>query len=167
MKALGFDEYERLSAGGAPVPVFREMPGDLRTPVSAFLALAARSERAFLLESVVGGERIARYSFLGRDPVATLERAADGPGRRRGREDAPRVPGLAARARAPAWGRPRWRYPGLPRFTGGAVGYLTYDAVRLFERIPDRHAPADAPPRVLLVLPLARGLRPRAASGSC
>ena len=55
------------------MPVFREMPGDLLTPVSAFLALAARSERAFLLESVVGGERLARYSFLGRDPVATLE----------------------------------------------------------------------------------------------
>ena len=66
-------EYERLSAGGGPVPVFREVPGDLWTPVSAFAALSARSERAFLLESVVGGERIARYSFLGRDPVRTVQ----------------------------------------------------------------------------------------------
>jgi anthranilate synthase component I len=55
------------------VPVFRELPGDLRTPVSAFLSLAARAERAFLLESVLGGERLARYSFLGRDPVERLE----------------------------------------------------------------------------------------------
>ena len=73
MNALSFEEYDRLSAGGGPVPVFREVPGDLRTPVSAFLSLAARAERAFLLESVLGGERLARYSFLGRDPVARLE----------------------------------------------------------------------------------------------
>src|SRR6266446_5998909 len=78
MNELTYDEYERLSAGGALVPVFREIPGDLKTPVSAFLSLAARSERAFLLESVVGGERLARYSFLGRDPVATLELRGDG-----------------------------------------------------------------------------------------
>ena len=55
MNELTYDEYERLSMGGALVPVFREIPGDLKTPVSAFLSLAARSERAFLLESVVGG----------------------------------------------------------------------------------------------------------------
>ena len=73
MNALGFEEYERLSEGGRPVPVFRELPGDLRTPVSAFLSLAARAGRAFLLESVLGGERLARYSFLGRDPVERLE----------------------------------------------------------------------------------------------
>ena len=59
MNALGYEEYERLSEGGRPVPVFRELPGDLRTPVSAFLSLAARAQRAFLLESVLGGERLA------------------------------------------------------------------------------------------------------------
>ena len=73
MNALGYEDYQRLSEGGRPVPVFRELPGDLRTPVSAFLSLASRSERAFLLESVLGGERLARYSFLGREPVARLE----------------------------------------------------------------------------------------------
>jgi anthranilate synthase component 1 len=73
MKALSYEEYERLSEAGRPVPVFREVPGDLRTPVSAFLSLGTRAERAFLLESVLGGERLARYSFLGRDPVAILE----------------------------------------------------------------------------------------------
>ena len=133
--ARRFDEYERLSAGGGPVPVFREVPGDLWTPVSAFLALSARSERAFLLESVVGGERIARYSFLGRDPVRTVEAR----GAVRGR--APRA--ADARARRPLLpalrehlGPPAAEVPGLPRFTGGAVGYLSYDAVRLFERCP-------------------------------
>ena len=131
MKALTFEEYDRLSAGGGLVPVYREVPGDLLTPVSAFLALQARSERAFLLESVVGGERLARYSFLGRDPVDTLEVHGRGADLRE-----------ALRAHL---GRPAAIVPGLPRFTGGAVGYLTYDAVRLFERVPDRHAAAELP----------------------
>jgi anthranilate synthase component 1 len=131
VKRLSFEAYERLSEGGGLVPVFREIPGDLLTPVSAFLALSARSERGFLLESVVGGERLARYSFLGRDPVDTLE--VRGPG-----DDF--LPALRRRL-----GRPAAVVPGLPRFTGGAVGYLTYDAVRLFERIPDRHRPSPLP----------------------
>ncbi len=144
VRALGYGEYERLSAVGGPVPVFRAVPGDLRTPVSAFLSLAARSERAFLLESVVGGERLARYSFLGRDPVATLEARTRGvvvtEGERTHLESRGLLPALRARM-----GPPAVEIPGLPRFTGGAVGYLTWDAVRLFEKIPDRHGPADAP----------------------
>ena len=144
MKRLGFEEYERLSEGGGLVPVFREIPGDLLTPVSAFLAVAARSERAFLLESVVGGERLARYSFLGRDPVATLEAR----GRtvvERGGDGVREVPSGLMDAVRGRLGRPAAEVPGLPRFTGGAVGYLAYDAVRLFERLPDRHAPVAAP----------------------
>jgi len=131
MKSLSFEDYERLSGGGALVPVYREVPGDLSTPVSAFLSLSARAPRAFLLESVVGGERIARYSFIGRDPVETVEV--------RGRGD-----DLLGAIRA-RLGRPAAEVPGLPRLTGGAVGYLSYDAVRLFERIPDRHRPDGLP----------------------
>ena len=126
------------------MPVFREVPGDLWTPVSAFAALSARSERAFLLESVVGGERIARYSFLGRDPVLTIEAWGPRVVERRGNElrqlDQPLLDALRARM-----GPPAAEVPGLPRFTGGAVGYLSYDAARLFETLPDRHPPADAP----------------------
>ena len=138
MKSLSYDEYDRLSAEGGLVPVFRELAGDLMTPVSAFRALSARSERAFLLESVLGGEQLARYSFLGRDPVATIEA--------RGRQVVEHANGQtravegdllgALRARLP---KSAAELPDLPRFTGGAVGYLTYDAVRLFERLPDRH----------------------------
>jgi anthranilate synthase component 1 len=131
MKSLSFEDYERLSGGGGLVPVYREVPGDLSTPVSAFLGLSARAPRAFLLESVVGGERIARYSFIGRDPVETVEV--------RGRGD-----DLLGAIRA-RLGRPAAEVPGLPRLTGGAVGYLSYDAVRLFERIPDRHPPDGLP----------------------
>jgi anthranilate synthase component 1 len=146
VKALGFDEYTRLSegGGGGPVPVFREIPGDLLTPVSAFLSLAEGSARAFLLESVIGGERVARYSFLGRGPVATLEARGrevmrrDASGARALGEDL--VPALRG-----ALGKPGVAVAGLPRFTGGLVGYLRYDAVRLFEKIPDRHGAARGP----------------------
>ncbi len=141
MRRLSFAEYEGLSREGGLVPVFRELPGDLLTPVAAFLALARDAQRAFLLESVVGGERIARYSFLGRDPVSTLEVRGgrvflgDAAGER---EEA----GTLLDALREAL-RPRAvPVPGLPRLTGGAVGYLTYDAVRLFEKIPDRHGSA-------------------------
>jgi anthranilate synthase component 1 len=142
MKALSYEAYEKLSEGGRPVPVFREVPGDLRTPVSAFLSLGTRAKRAFLLESVLGGERLARYSFLGRDPVATLEVRGgrvlfhDGSGERELKE------GLLDALRSRLRSQPA-EIPGLPRFTGGAVGSLHYDAARLFERLPDRHAASE------------------------
>ncbi|HEV7501146.1 MAG TPA: anthranilate synthase component I, partial [Vicinamibacteria bacterium] len=144
MKALGYDDYDRLSEAGGLVPVYREIPADLLTPVSAFLAVSARAERAFLLESVVGGERIARYSFLGRDPVATIEAHATGV-RVRGAEGTRRVAGDLLATLREALGRTAAEVPGLPPFTGGAVGYLAYDAARLFERLPDRH-PQDGRP---------------------
>ena len=143
MRRLSFEQYERLSEGGGPVPVFREIPGDLLTPVSAFLALASGRERAFLLESVVGGERLARYSFLGRDPVATIEAR----GKRLYERDASgsrEVGGALFDVLRARLGPLCAAIPELPRFTGGAVGYLSYDAVRLFERIPDRRGVRDA-----------------------
>jgi anthranilate synthase component 1 len=145
VKALSYEQYQRLSQAGGSVPVFREIPGDLLTPVSAFRAFAQGSAHAFLLESVVGGERLARYSFLGRDPEARVEARGggavvvrDAAGERT--EKKALLPAIRERL------DPRTaEVPGLPRFTGGAVGYLGYDAVRLFERIPDRHPPASLP----------------------
>jgi anthranilate synthase component 1 len=144
VRSLRLEDYERLSQGGARVPVYREIPGDLVTPVSAFAALSARSERAFLLESVLGGERVARYSFLGRDPRSSIEVRPDGVFERG--EDGeralsePLIPALRRKL-----GPPAALVPELPRFTGGAVGYLTWDAARLFERLPDRHAALPGP----------------------
>jgi anthranilate synthase component I len=132
VRSLSFDDYERFSSDGRSVPVFREVPGDRHTPVSAFLSLGAESPQAFLLESVVGGERIARYSFLGRGPSRTLRFGAE-------RKDA-----FPSELRT-ALSRQAALVPGLPRFTGGAVGYLSYDAVRMFENLPDRHGPSTAP----------------------
>jgi anthranilate synthase component I len=142
MKALTFDEYQALSAGGGPVPVYREIPGDLLTPVSAFLALCGRSERGFLLESVIGGERIARYSFLGREPKLTLEARRNGIIERGPLGTRPVRTDLLTALRE-RLGPPAAEVPGLPRFTAGFVGYLMYDAVRLFERLPDRHGRED------------------------
>ena len=144
MRRLSFEQYERLSEGGGLVPVFREIAADLLTPVSAFLGIQSRSARAFLLESVVGGERIARYSFLGRDPVASLEVRSEGVVVRDGEGTrlVSEAPLAALRQRL---GRSNVEVEGLPRFTGGAVGYLSYDAIRLFERIPNRHEPTRVP----------------------
>src|SRR5690348_7978442 len=115
------------------VPVWREIPADLDTPVSAYLKLA-RGPYAYLLESVEGGERLARYSFVGADPYLVL-RVRDGVAERRwlrleragAAERAPCADPLEA-LRAEIERRPVAKVPGLPRFTGGAVGYLAYEA---------------------------------------
>jgi anthranilate synthase component I len=144
MKLMGYDEYARLSEGGRLVPVYRQIPADLLTPVSAFLALEGRSRRAFLLESVVGGERVARYSFLGRDPMSIVEVRGGAIYERDAEGTRPCAEDLLTTVRTRMAQRGA-EVPGLPRFTGGAVGYLTYDAVRLFEKIPDRHPATDLP----------------------
>ena len=131
--------------GQAPcIPVYRQLTGDGLTPVSAFRKIE-RSAPSFLFESVVGGEKVGRFSFLGTEPFLRFEA--------RGREvrvfdplepeAAPWTPSddpfreleaLLANYRAV-------HLPGLPRFAGGAVGYAAYDAVRYTERLPD--APPD------------------------
>ncbi|HSD29478.1 MAG TPA: anthranilate synthase component I, partial [Vicinamibacteria bacterium] len=104
----------------------------------------ARSDRAFLLESVVGGERVHRYSFLGREPVSTVEARASGLRLRDAQGDRDETKKSLLDVLRAELGPRAAEVPGLPRFTGGAVGYLNYDAVRLFERIPDRHRNGDA-----------------------
>src|SRR5690348_7092695 len=124
----------------ALVPVWREISADLETPVSAYLKLA-RGRYGFLLESVEGGERLARYSFAGADPYLVL-RVRDGAAEYRwlagprtgGVERRPCVDALEA-VRAELERRPVARVPGLPRFTGGAVGYLAYEAAARFEPV--------------------------------
>ncbi|MDO8750802.1 MAG: anthranilate synthase component I [Dehalococcoidia bacterium] len=112
---------------GNLVPVYREINADLETPVSAYLKIA-RGSYSFLLESVEGGERLARYSFIGTEPSSVLK---SGPGQPLGATDP-----LAHIQQALAHYRPV-PVPGLPRFHGGIVGYLGYDAVRYFEpRVP-------------------------------
>jgi anthranilate synthase component I len=135
--------FERLAADHDVVPVAREVYADLTTPVSAFIALADEAPNAFLLESVTRGDQLGRYSFLGvgdgevmraRDGRVTVD---GGPEGRRDTTDAEPLEVLAGRLGA---GRVA-RVPGLPRFVGGAVGFLGYEAASDFERVP-RH-PVD------------------------
>ncbi|MGC8667903.1 MAG: anthranilate synthase component I [Chthonomonadales bacterium] len=132
-------EFLAMARPGDLIPVYREILADRITPVSAFECIASRPG-SFLLESVEGGERLARYSFLGSDPYLTLrcvDRVAtvtEG-GRtvqlplEAGTDALHLIQGLLARYRF-------LETPGLPRFCGGAVGYLSYDMVRHFEKLP-------------------------------
>ncbi len=121
------------------MPVFAELPADLDTPLSAYLRLRP-GPYSFLLESVEGGEVWARYSFLGTDPLMVLT-AKDGKiSLQRGAGRPQRLPDgdpLEALRRLLAEFKPV-AVPGLPRFQGGAVGYLAYDMVRHMERLPRR-----------------------------
>ncbi len=101
---------------------YRSLLADWLTPVSAFRKIAGNEERAFLLESVEGGERIGRYSFLGVNP----ERTFQGTWREFRAEFPPLLP----------------THPELPPFTGGAVGVLSYDVIRELERLPSAN-PSD------------------------
>ena len=133
MTATTFEEFRALARDATFVPVCRELLADLLTPVSAFLKVAGNADRAFLFESVAGGEHLARYSFLGKDPFLVLRSAAGRTIREQGgRTEELAEPfltalrGALARHRAP-------RAPGLPRFAGGAVGFLGYDTAAWFE----------------------------------
>jgi len=142
MSITTFDEFKELAQRGTFVPVCKELVADLLTPVSAFLKIAEHSDYAFLLESVEGGEQVARYSFLGKDPFLILRsRGGKTIIDRAGETTESDVP-LMQTLRELMAGFHSPFVPGLPRFTGGAVGYLTYDAAAWFE--PVTLQPPDA-----------------------
>ncbi|MFV1981653.1 MAG: anthranilate synthase component I, partial [Rhodothermia bacterium] len=153
---MTLDEFKRIVSESPPspgktlaVPLVRRLGADLLTPVSAFLKARQPGSYAFLLESVEGGEQLARYSFIGKRPYQIVEA--------RGRE--------TTLIRISATGEETSResleggffeatqhildqyeelaVPGLPRLRGGAVGYVAYDAVRLLEKIADNETEPD------------------------
>jgi len=135
MHTTSFEEFKERAGRGTFVPVVKELVADLLTPVSAFLKIAEDADYAFLLESVEGGEHVGRYSFLGKDPFLILraqgERTILERGGRVTESDQPFVETLRtlmADFRSPF-------VPELPRFTGGAVGYLGYGAASWFEPV--------------------------------
>jgi anthranilate synthase component 1 len=149
-------EFLRLAKDATLVPVSKSVAADLQTPVSAFLSIAANEPHAVLLESVEGGEKIGRYTFLGARPYAVVAARQDEvqveyPGSTTGRGPSEKVL-EAARKQAGVFGvlremlrqhRPA-HIEGLPPFMAGAVGYCAYDVVRQLERLPDL-AKADLP----------------------
>jgi len=158
-----FAEFRRLARQGNVVPVYRTIVADLLSPVSAFLSLSPQHGRdsnshphSFLLESVEGGERVGRYTFFGVDPFQIVSCRGDRITVRRGEA-------VAAVSDRRIFGAQRAplqeetgnifeflrrlgalyhsvEIPGLPPFTAGAVGYLSYEAVRMLERLPARVA---------------------------
>jgi anthranilate synthase component I len=135
MKTTTFEEFKELAQRGTFVPVCKEIVADLLTPVSAFLRIAEHADYAFLLESVEGGEHVGRYSFLGKDPFLIL-RARDGHTtiERAGVTTLSDQPCIETLRRLMADFRSPF-VPDLPRFTGGAVGYLGYGAAAWFEPV--------------------------------
>jgi anthranilate synthase component 1 len=123
------DEARALAADHALIPVYREVLADMLTPVRAYSLLCPPGTPGFLLESVEGGERLARYSFIGFQPKP-LELATDDP--------LAALRSVAAEVTAPV--------KGIPRFHGGAVGYLGYETARHFERLPVAAGPPPPMP---------------------
>jgi len=142
-----FDTFRALAAGHTLVPVYRQLTADTLTPVSAFCKIQ-ETDWSFLFESVVGGEQVGRYNFLAAGPFLKFQAWGHRVLIQEGSKtvlDAEHVDPLKlleelmSRYRAP-------QVAGLPRFTGGAVGYAGYDAVRYTERLAnpppdDRHLP--------------------------
>ncbi|MCH8967280.1 MAG: chorismate-binding protein, partial [Planctomycetes bacterium] len=132
----GRQDFIALSRGASVVPVCCSILSDQLTPVSAFNRLAAGADHAFLLESVVGGEKIARYSFLGAAPFARIEAT---PARttlvERGKERIVDNADPLAELETLLAGYSAPHLSGLPRFLGGAVGYAGYDIVRYYEQL--------------------------------
>lgn len=131
-----FEEFEREAGRGNVVPVVRTVLADLQTPVSAFLRVAGGASHAFLLESVEGGERIARYSFIGAGPELVVRgRGETTYVERRGEEEELRGVRATDYVREYFGARRLARRAGLAPMAGGAVGYLSYDAARWFEPV--------------------------------
>ena len=132
-----FDAFEKLATVGTVVPVRKELLADHVTPVGA-LATLDDVEGSYLLESVVGGESWGRYSFVGFEPELLVQGRGDRYERRRRLREVEVLhgdPWEHLRAELRAWKPPELvgALAGLPRFWGGAVGYVPYDAVRRFE----------------------------------
>ena len=147
-----FNEFKEKAKQGNLIPVYREILADIETPLSAFLKL--KGKIGFLFESVVGGEKWARYSFIGSNPSLTIE----GKGRnliiKRGsqkekirfKKDPLEIISAELKKYKPVI------MPGLPRFFGGFVGYIGYDTVRHFEKLPDyRHRGLNLPDLFLML----------------
>ncbi|MDY0351254.1 MAG: anthranilate synthase component I [Desulfobulbaceae bacterium] len=155
------ESFVRMAGQAGLVPVHRTIIADLDTPLTIFAKVNGRRRHAFLFESMEGGEKWGRYSFIGLDPLVTFasrgdavtvdDRRAGGVSRRRtGVNPLHELRGLLASFRPS-------RAPDLPRFYGGAVGFLGYDMVRFIEDIPDANRGIDLPdssfmvPRLVLI----------------
>jgi anthranilate synthase component 1 len=138
-------EFLKLSEKGSVIPVYKEISADLDTPVSCFLKIK-KSDCAFLLESVEGQEKIARYSFLGSQPSLIFQSKGKNIQITYSANTEKRFTRRFVTQRTPLDEIKKMmqdfkpvEIEGLPRFYGGMVGYMGYDMVRFFEKIPDKN----------------------------
>ncbi len=132
-------EFEALCGKGNVIPVYREFLADLDTPISAFLKVD-KGDYSYLLESVEGGENMARYSFLGSSPSLIIKsKGNEITFSRSGRHDTFKTDDPVEEVRKYMSKFKFVNVKGLPRFSGGLVGYLGYDMVRFMEHLPDKN----------------------------
>ena len=143
-----FAEFRRLARRGNVVPVYRTIVADFLSPVAAFLKVAPQTEGgsrtrpySFLLESVEGGEHVGRYTFFGVDPFQVISCRGDRITLSRGARQVQESGNIFDYLRRVGARYRPVQLPGLPPFSAGAVGYLSYEAVRMLERLPPRVAP--------------------------
>ncbi len=139
---MTLEEFKQFAASYNVIPVSKSLLADTLTPVSAYLRLRKGTTSSFLFESVEGGEQVARFSFIGRNPVTLLKcRQKTTTITENGRETTSQdnffdiLQSAASKYKQPS-------LPDLPRFTGGLVGVLGYDSIRFIEDIPSS-APDD------------------------
>ena len=142
-------DFVHLMGQAGLVPVYKTIVADLDTPLTIFAKVAGKDEHAFLFESMEGGEKWGRFSFIGMDPLVTFESLRD--------SVSYIYPDCAEKNSVKKGVNPLDELrqligsfdvvdaPGLPKFYGGAVGFLGYDMVRFVEDIPDRHPPSNVP----------------------
>jgi anthranilate synthase component 1 len=153
-----FEQFVDFSKQGNVVPIVDDLLADTDTPVSAYLKIADESRYSFLLESVEGGEKIARYSFLGLDPFMLFEVSRKEYSVQSLRAEFQFITKLLSGENHPLSALKKIfahfravAIPGLPRFSGGAVGYFGYETIQLVEDIPTvRDGGVDVPDMMLM-----------------
>ena len=130
-----FNTFSQLAQNASLVPIYAKVPADLLTPVSAFLSISHKEQHAFLLESVEGGEKIGRYTFLGTRPYMVVQSRGEKIEITRGKKITKEKGRIFEVVRELLKEHKTAAVPGLPPFTSGAVGFFSYDAVRQLESI--------------------------------
>src|SRR5271166_3294867 len=133
-----YKSFLQLSRNCTLIPVAKTLSADLLTPVGAFLSIAPSQKHAFLLESVEGGEKIGRYTFLGAQPRLVITARGRELTIRQGSSEQRRQGSVVDLLRTCLRQYTPAALPELPPFTSGGVGYFAYDMVRQFERLPKR-----------------------------
>ena len=151
------ETFKNLAEEAGLVPVYREIVADLDTPLTIFAKVASRDSHAFLFESLEGGEKWGRYSFIGFDPLMTFTSSQEHMEIKRDEKVETRTGNPLQELRNLLASFKAHQAESLPRFFGGLVGYLGYDMVRFMEKLPDSHTPSDLPdssfmvPRTVLI----------------